>query len=86
MLLTLIKLPVVIKTFVLSIFGWPFYTGFTLDFKQAWVKVFRINPEFRVLRLTFHLNMKLLIFGGIQQVLKFEFLKFRIWEILNFHP
>ena len=29
-LLTLIKLPLVIKTFVLSIFEWPFYTGFTV--------------------------------------------------------
>ena len=27
---TLIKLPVVIKTFDLSIFEWPFYTGFTV--------------------------------------------------------
>ena len=27
-LLTLIKLPFVIKIFVLSIFEWPFYTGF----------------------------------------------------------
>ena len=26
---TFIKLPVVIKTFVLVIFDWPFYTGFT---------------------------------------------------------
>ena len=26
---TLIKLPFVIKIFVLSIFEWPFYTGFT---------------------------------------------------------
>ena len=26
-LLTFIKLPVVLKTFVLSIFEWPFYTG-----------------------------------------------------------
>ena len=26
---TFIKLPVVIKTFVWSIFEWPFYTGFT---------------------------------------------------------
>ena len=30
MLLTFIKLPVVIKTFVLSVFEWPFYTGFTV--------------------------------------------------------
>ena len=28
-LLTCIKLPLVIKIFVLSIFEWPFYTGFT---------------------------------------------------------
>ena len=28
--LTFIKLAVVIKTFVLSIFEWPFYTGFTV--------------------------------------------------------
>ena len=29
-LLTFIKLPFVIKTFVLSIFEWSFYTGFTV--------------------------------------------------------
>ena len=28
---TFIKLPFVIKTFVLSIFEWPFYTGFTVS-------------------------------------------------------
>ena len=33
-----------------------------------------------------HLNLKLCILIGILQVLKFEFLKFRILEILNFHP
>ena len=33
-----------------------------------------------------HLNMKLLIFIGILQVLRFDFQKFRILEILNFHP
>ena len=27
---TFIKLPVVIETFVLSIFEWPFYIGFTV--------------------------------------------------------
>ena len=27
----MIKLPFVIKTFVLSIFEWPFYTGFTVS-------------------------------------------------------
>ena len=30
-LLTFIKLPFVIKIFVLSIFEWPFYTGFTVE-------------------------------------------------------
>ena len=30
-LLTFIKLPDAIKTFVLSIFEWPFYTGFTVS-------------------------------------------------------
>ena len=33
-----------------------------------------------------HLNLKLLCFIGMLQVLRFEFLKFRILEILNFHP
>ena len=30
--------------------------------------------------------MKLFLFGGILQVLNLEFLKFRIFEIFNFHP
>ena len=32
-LLTFIKLPIVIKIFVLSIFEWPFYTGLTVVYK-----------------------------------------------------
>ena len=32
-LLTFIKLPFVIKIFILSIFEWPFYTGFTVIYK-----------------------------------------------------
>ena len=78
-----------------------------------WVKVFWINPEFRILTLTFHrksaskcwikeiiiassisfqintinhFNFKLSIFVAILQILKFEYQKFRILEILNFHP
>ena len=31
-LLAYIKLPIVIKIFVLSVFEWPFYTGFTVYF------------------------------------------------------
>ena len=34
-LLTFIKLPFVIKTFVLSIYEWPFYTGFTVSYNQT---------------------------------------------------
>ena len=34
-LLTFIKLPFVVKTFVLSIFKWPFYTGFTVHEKYS---------------------------------------------------
>ena len=34
-LLTFIKLPFVIKIFVLSIFEWPFYTGFTVPEKRS---------------------------------------------------
>ena len=39
LLSTFIKLPIVIKIFVLSIFEWPFYTGFTIKYKseQGWV-------------------------------------------------
>ena len=33
-----------------------------------------------------HLNLKLLIFADILQVLSFDFQKFRILEISNFHP
>ena len=34
-LLTFIHLPIVIKIFVLFIFEWPFYTGFTLYIKSS---------------------------------------------------
>ena len=33
-----------------------------------------------------HLNLKLLIFITILQVLRFDFKKFRILEVLSFHP
>ena len=86
----------------------PFHEILVLN---AWVKVFRIIPESRILRLKvslkilnwvgfygffdlfsvylktlYHLNLKLLIFVGILHVLRFDFQKFRIWVILNFHP
>ena len=38
-LLTFITLPFAIKIFVLSIFEWPFYTGFTVWFTHAAHKI-----------------------------------------------
>ena len=38
-LLTFIKLPFVIKIFVLSIFEWPYYTGFTVVAKKVIVTI-----------------------------------------------
>ena len=37
MLLTFNKLPFVIKIFVLSIFEWPFYTGFIVRINSAYI-------------------------------------------------
>ena len=34
-LLTFIKLPFIIKIFILSIFEWPFYTGFTVNYQSS---------------------------------------------------
>ena len=42
---TLTKLPFVIKIFVLSVFEWPFYTGFT---------VFLLGSE--LLLIIYHIN------------------------------
>ena len=36
---TFIQLPFVIKIFVLSIFEWPFYTGFTVQYYDSWLFV-----------------------------------------------
>ena len=39
---TFIKRPFVIKIFVLSIFEWPFYTGFTVHERKALVLLYSI--------------------------------------------
>ena len=44
---TFIKLPVVIETFVLSIFEWPFYTGFTVSLK-FWTRPFVQNCVIKI--------------------------------------
>ena len=40
---TFIKVPLVIKIFVLSIFEWPFYTGFTV--LEIWFEIITIHHE-----------------------------------------
>ena len=50
-LLTFIKLPFVIKIFVLSIFEWPFYTGFTVS-KHLISKIWAIWLEILILLKT----------------------------------
>ena len=42
---TFIKLPFVTKTFVLSIFEWPFYTGFT---KESILQYFRPSLSYNL--------------------------------------
>ena len=43
-LLTFIKLPFAIKIFVLSIFEWPFYTGFTVyTYSPVNIQIFELN-------------------------------------------
>ena len=50
------------------------YNSFS-DLVSVYLKVFDLE-------LTWNFKY----FGGIQQVLKSDFLKFRIFEILSFHP
>ena len=43
---TVIKLPIFIKIFVLSIFEWPFYTDFTVQLRKDWSIENTVNAEF----------------------------------------
>ena len=45
-LLTFIMLPFVIKSFVLSIFEWPFYTGFTVVLENCRL-IFKMSLNFK---------------------------------------
>ena len=62
-LLTFIKLPFVIRTFVLSIFEWPFYTGFTVlptileTMLFSLVSVILVTPKFNLLMKELHIIM-----------------------------
>ena len=53
---TFIKLPFVIKIFVLSILKWPFYTGFTVD--HTALKISKDLKNSLSLRLEFVLGDK----------------------------
>ena len=46
---TSIKLPVVIKTFVLSFFEWPFYTNLTVFVQSVSEFVFNVPPATKVI-------------------------------------
>ena len=54
LLLTFIKLPFVIKIFVLSIFDWLFYTGFTVVWKSFQLAFWDnlVNRSFQLLAYT----------------------------------
>ena len=47
-LLTFIKLPFVIKIFILSVFEWPFYTGFTALYNNIPFSSLPLNHSRRV--------------------------------------
>ena len=68
-LLTCIKLPVVIKTFVLSIFEWLFYTGFTVHVVVLQICTIIVMSLFYYFSLT-DLILKL----GSYTVIVFDFL------------
>ena len=63
--LTYIKLPFVIKIFVLSIFEWPFYTGFTVCAKSA--DTISINVHFRLVNHRIWQTFLELLENGLSQ-------------------
>ena len=53
----------------------------------SWIQDNSFSDIFSVCLRTFdHLNLNCEYLLGILQILRFEFWKFRILEILNFHP
>ena len=49
-LMTFIKLPFVVKIFVLSIFEWSFYTGFTVHINRSGIDAAVVLREGKVMR------------------------------------
>ena len=60
-LLTFIKLPFLIKIFVLSIFEWPFYTGFTVNILTLCILI-----DFFIQINTIKMGLSILYFKGLQ--------------------
>ena len=77
-LLTFIKLPFVIKTFVLSIFEWPFYTGLTVFLK------FRTTPFYNLITQVNRMSRsrRVLATGGKQRILGLDMVRI---ETILFH-
>ena len=53
---TFIKLPFVIKIFVLSIFEWPFYTGFTVHLHEHLKRLLCICNKYKTSHVLAHLT------------------------------
>ena len=51
------NLPFVVKTFVLSIFEWPFYTGFTVALKIGVCNHYQIVHAFK--HMKYHIGLKI---------------------------
>ena len=63
---TFIKLPFVIKIFDLSIFEWPFYTGFTV----LYVACYECKGFILTVRLKFHnINSNMTIIEPVQYII-----------------
>ena len=74
-ILTFIKLPFVFKIFVLSIFEWPFYTGFTVQVFIFFIECMKPVCEKRKnVRLAKHLVAKSLIKSIIQEHKRYKLL------------
>ena len=69
-------------TYLQGLHGWKF-SGLILNSvdSNSFFDLFSVY-----LKTIDHLNLKLMLFVGILQVLRFDFKKFWIWEKLNFHP
>ena len=65
MLSTCIKLPFVVKTYVLSLFEWPFLTGFTVLYVISECISDHIPPQMKIMNLVIPILMHFCI-GALQ--------------------